>query len=367
MKRAVSAVDESAPAAAAAAHSEPRSVGSGRASSSAAAGPAGGVGGGGGGGRGVGVGVTGEKASEIKRVYAAYLSEERCGVSKEMMRQQRAHFFQDELYRLLTDNGTTAREHDECLQALNRHVRLARGGLQLDGVLQYPAERSGIARIVERYMGEVLGSRDPLAKRAFLLVALRLSPSYVAVFCPRDGASKFLCNPEKMARFVQGADTEFSTAFAEYIVSTTSKDMFVARATNEWASMEPWAGMQQWKAVSPVASSLEIKMLTGQPVDAAERRIASQYLLPASGTEAIRAAAASAALTPAATAKGLGAGPGAGALMVCSSGAEGVAGLMGSGDGAALAAAAADEHSAAWQFAEGAYDDDAAGVGGEQE
>lgn len=198
-------------------------------------------------------------------------------MSGEQMRAQDAAQHACMLYRLLTDNGAGARER------LDHFLRLAHAAFVQDEIIGTAHDTKGVD-MDEEYRLALDGAAFD-AKRGFVLHALYISPSFVGVFCPRTAARPYLCNPEKISEYFLDPASPFVEIYSQHATGITTLETFIALGTAGWIALKPWEEMAHWRTVSPVAASLEIRLLTGEAMTARERRDATQFTLGAGAAD----------------------------------------------------------------------------------
>jgi hypothetical protein len=178
------------------------------------------------------------------------------------------------LFRLLSDNGPGADD------LLNKYARLARMCATTYGI--YPLGKTTMdaeVKILEIRMAEegyatMLASPVKMPKRAFLLHSLYVCPEFLQLFCPQQPGRKFLCNPEKLTKFLFSTNSLFTRLYARFIFQTEPHALygdafsqFVGGALHEWMKMRPWVDMDFWHTAPAMQPSIEIKLLLNQPLD----------------------------------------------------------------------------------------------------
>jgi len=105
-------------------------------------------------------------------------------------------------------------------------------------------------------------------KKAFKLgliwFGLRVSPSFVNIFCPPPDPllqRRFLVNPEKLAAMIKGKQQPLRERISLFVCCSgrITLEHFVSSCYEEWMTSLPWLDHEVWSNISPNAPSKEIE------------------------------------------------------------------------------------------------------------
>jgi hypothetical protein len=247
--------------------------------------------------------VTRIAAPKLKRICSANLNNTehaRLEISKAEIERAEEKKRKDMIYNLMTNNTSDG------LTLLTQFAELGYRKLLEEDFYPHDPKRADDAKIWDSTFRNLLQSPDSLEKRAFIWMALYMSPKFVDIFCPRGGgtdegggerAAKYLTDAKLLTFFLKNdnspfvnvfeamlkpANTEstFSRLFASSIVPLYDFESFAINATMEWVRMQPWRDMDTWLATDPNLPSIELRMLLApSTVHADIKRIHDQYYL----------------------------------------------------------------------------------------
>jgi len=130
--------------------------------------------------------------------------------------------------------------------------------------------KSDIALTAE-VLAYVRRTRDVVPKRTLILAALWLSQAFVDEFCPRvDDTARgtYLCNPDKMARFVRGHPGQLPCVMSQLLQTPIEIDAAVMEAAMAWSDLIPWADSGKWSAIDPNGVGRDVLRIAAAPSSA---------------------------------------------------------------------------------------------------
>jgi len=103
-------------------------------------------------------------------------------------------------------------------------------------------------------------------KKALIWTGLRISASFVHVFCPPANINierRFLVNPDKLYELLKGKEQPIRYEMSRYMCSEgrVNLEHFVASCNTHWEMRIPWLDHEHWSNISPNAPSRELKSI----------------------------------------------------------------------------------------------------------
>jgi hypothetical protein len=212
---------------------------------------------------------TSVRPPKVEGIRAGNLSwAEAQGISAAVSRTEEARRRRCMLYTLLAGND------DDGRAALAHFVEVAQAALRAEGILPIPfSSNTYDADITDETLGFFARTDSVTHRRAFVVVALYISPRFCAALCPCEPGPdvRFLTDPAALAQ----ALPRFGGILARYVSGETRLRIFVMEALRIWAELEPWATYERWSTYEPGVLSLEARALANAPLSADERRALS--------------------------------------------------------------------------------------------
>jgi len=123
----------------------------------------------------------------------------------------------------------------------------------------------------EAVLNRLKNSQLHLQKQALIWMGLRISVSFVQIFCPPPSVQmerRFLVNPEKLYEMLRGKENPISYQMSRYMCSMGRVPLshFVSSCMTDWYARLPWLNHEQWARVSPNAPSKELKNIAKRAI-----------------------------------------------------------------------------------------------------
>lgn len=214
---------------------------------------------------------------------------ERAGVDAEEQARIEAWWRSDIVYDLLTDRSAAAAQRLNTYLRHTRHALTTQGVYPIDAVDADSRKHDIDADVCEEEYQNILVADNLAHKRAHLLIAMYISPPFVALFCPLSGGRRFMTDPEKLNYFLRDGASVFPRLVSQFLVGQLSAKTFVAAALVEWMKLLPSERMDFWRRVNPDDSSVEIKLLTHVPIAPEAARFVHGYITSAVEARAVTA------------------------------------------------------------------------------
>lgn len=206
---------------------------------------------------------------EIKSIAATYLeiSKQQSEYNSKFNEHIEQNKNNDIIHRLMTNNEDQ-RELTDFVQKLAQC--LAEDGVfppTKEALLKRPREMGDVIQTQNR-LTLIVKSNNLVLKRALIWCGLRISVSFVKLFCPAPDPSldsRFLVDPDKLSYLIRGHD-KFETSvlspqkrrhqpvrfyLSAFINGTMDVVHMVTSCCIEWFELKPWDNYEQWSSLSP--------------------------------------------------------------------------------------------------------------------
>ena len=201
-------------------------------------------------------------AMEFESIEAAqlYLEDNKCNVDHKMNEQLLAQRYKCTLYRLMHKNNDT-RELDHYLGKLVDCLARDQIFPPAPKLMQQRKYEDKDITDAQAVLTHVINSKDLVLKRGLVLLGLRISASFINIFCPPPDERlnrRFLVNPEKLMLFIKGEGQPLRFHLSAFCNNNQDFpiDHCVISCCTEWNSLMPWLDHEQWSGISANAPSV---------------------------------------------------------------------------------------------------------------
>ena len=127
-------------------------------------------------------------------------------------------------------------------------------------VIQRKYEKADITQ-AQNVLTWILNSHNLVYKRGLIWLGLRISASFINIFCPPPSEQlrrRFLVDPDKLIMMIKGEDQPVRLYLSAFCNNNQSFSLehCVVSCCNQWNMLMPWLEYERWSGVSTNAPSV---------------------------------------------------------------------------------------------------------------